>query len=155
MDKVIVTGLLVIAAVTAALVVVMTVIPSLGSTGQSVVQSQQEAAGRIMTSIEIIAVSAKTNRIDAWVKNVGVATVSAVSKSDVFLVTPGTRYDAVKYNPAGGDNTWVEDPLGASWNRGDTLHLVIDPAGTLPAGTHMLRIGTPNGVAAEYTFSWQ
>ena len=76
------------------------------------------------------------------------------TESDVFVVTPGTRFDAMTYS-ASGDNTWVEEPLGATWSRGDTLHLVITLAAANPLGSgeHMLKVSTSNGVPAEKSFS--
>ena len=52
------------------------------------------------------------------------------------------------------DNTWVEDPVGSSWNPRDTMHIVITlpVADPLVVGNHVLRVSTPNGVAAEKTF---
>ena len=156
MDKVIVTALLTIGAVTAALVVIFSIGPSIGASSQAVAESQNEAADRIRTSIEIIAVASNSagTQIDAWVKNVGVEPIRPVKKSDVFVITPGTRYDAMTYNTAGGDKTWRDDPAGLSWNRGDTLHIIIDlSASALATGDHQLRVSTRNGIIADKTFS--
>ena len=156
MDKVIVTALLIVGAVTAAVVVISSIGPSLSSSSQSIMESQRETSGKIRTSIEIIATSTLTgSQVDAWVKNVGLDPINAVSKSDVFVITPGTRFDSMTYSATGGDNSWVENPVGAPWDRGDTLHMVI----TLPAsnplavGDHVLRVSTPNGVISDKTFS--
>lgn len=156
MDKVIVTGLLVIGSVTAALVVILTIGPSVSGSSQSVLESQREASIRIKTNIEIIAVAANSGGtlVDAWVKNVGVASILGLDTSDVFVITPGSRFDAMAY-AASGDNTWTETPLGASWNRGETLHMAITlPVGSpLVTGDHMIRVSTPNGIVAERAFS--
>lgn len=120
-------------------------------------ESQQQSATRIMTSIELIAATTNITgtAVDAWVKNVGLVPINAMEKSDVFVITPGTRFDAITYNSAGGNNTWVETPLGSSWNRGDTLHvqITLPISGALTTGDHMIRISTPNGVVADKTFS--
>ena len=156
MDKVIVTGLLIIGSVAAAVMVLLTVGPSVAGSSQSVVEIQKETSNRIKTNIEVIAVAADSagTQIDAWVKNVGVAPILGLSGSDVFVVTPGTRYDAMGY-AASGDNTWAESPSGATWNRGETLHITITlPVGDpLSIGDHRLRVSTPNGVVAERVFS--
>ena len=67
MDKVIVTALLTIGAVTAALVVIFAIGPSIGRSSDAVVASQAEAAGRIRTSIEVIAVASNAagTKVDA------------------------------------------------------------------------------------------
>ncbi len=157
MDKVIVTALLTIGAVTAATVVIFSMGPTISKSTQAVSESQAEASNIIRTSIEIIAVApdAAGTQIDAWVKNVGVEPISPVSKSDVFVITPGTRFDAMAYNTAGGDNTWTDSPAGSDWNRSDTLHIVITlpAASPLAAGDHKLRVSTRNGVTADMTFS--
>lgn len=157
MDKVIVTALLTIGAVTVALMVILSIGSSVSSSGQAVSESQNEAADRIRTSIEIIAAApnAAGTQIDAWVKNVGVEPISPVNQSDVFVITPGTRYDAMTFNTAGGDKTWKDDPLGSSWNRSDTLHIIIDlSASALTTGDHQVRVSTRNGVTADITFSY-
>lgn len=157
MDKVIVTALLTIGAVTAAMVVIFAMGPSINSSSQAVAESQSESANRIRTSIEIIAVASNAagTQIDAWVKNVGVEPISPVNKTDVFVITPGTRFDAMVFNTAGGDNTWTDSPLSSPWNRSDTLHIVITlpPGSPLAAGDHRLRVSTRNGIVADKTFS--
>ena len=156
MDKVIVTGLLIIGSVTAAVLVIITITPTIAETSQSMIESSREASNRIMTDIEVIAVATDPagTRVDAWIKNVGVAQIQTISKSDVFVVTPGTRFDYMIYAPS-GDNTWIETPLGVSWNRGDTLHIAITlpTSNPLGVGNHVLKVATPNGVPAERTFN--
>lgn len=157
MDKVIVTALLIIASVAAATVVMTTILPSVSSGSQSVVETQQGSAGRLRTSIEVIAATAGVTgaTVDAWAKNVGLDPISPVNKTDVFIITPGTRFDAMTYSASGADNTWVEDPPGARWDRGQTLHIRVTlPAGNpLASGDHVIRVSTPNGVSADQTFS--
>ena len=156
MDKVIVTGLLIIGSVTAALMVILTIGSSVSGSSQSILEIQREASVRIKTNIEVIAVAADSSgtQIDAWVKNVGVVAIMGLDTSDVFVVTPGFRYDSMTY-AASGDNTWIELPAGSSWNRGETLHISITlPAGSpLASGNHMIRVSTPNGIVAERVFS--
>lgn len=156
MDKVIVTALLVIGAVTAAVVSIMWLVPAVSISSQATASAAQEASSRILTSIEIIAVASNSEgtTVDAWVKNVGAAPILGIAKSDVFIITPGTRYDAMTH-AASGDNSWTEQPPDSAWNRGDTLHMSITLAAGAPLalGDHSLRISTPNGVIAEKFFS--
>jgi hypothetical protein len=156
-DKVIVTALLIIGSVAAAAVVMTTILPSVSSGSQSVIETQQGSAGRLRTSIEVIAATSNVTgtTVDAWAKNVGLDPVYPVSKADVFVITPGSRVDAMAYSASGGDNTWVEDPVGARWDRADTLHIrvtlpVSDP---LAVGDHVIRVTTANGVSSDKTFS--
>ena len=156
MDKVIVTALLVIGAVTAAVVTITTISPAVSSSSQATGTAAHEASSRILTSIEIVAVTSNSagTTVDAWVKNVGAIPILAIQKSDVFIITPGTRYDAMTHAPS-GDNSWTEQPPDSPWNRGDTLHMGITlPAGVpLTMGDHTLRVSTPNGITAEKFFS--
>ena len=165
MDKVIVTGLLVVGSVTAALVVMLALLPVISSSSSAVIESQSEAADRIRTDIEIIAVSGNItgDRIHAWVKNVGTFSILAIERSDVFLVRstdPGNRFDSIAYATTTTDNdvskTWTGDrkERGLSWERGDTLLVQIELRGSdlLGTGDHALRFSTPNGITAEKTF---
>lgn len=160
MDKVIVTGLLVIGAITAAVVVITTMIPLISRSTGSAVESQQEAAKRIETSIEIIALapSAAGNRIDVWVKNVGVATIDAIDKSDVFLIKQGVSATAMKYSSIAATKTWSGDlkEQGLSWSKGSTLQITITLLGAdvLTAGEYLLRVSTPNAITADKIFSF-
>ncbi len=161
MDKVIVTSLLIIGSVAAAIVVVMAMGPSISLGSQSAVESSRAAADRMKTNTEIIAVGVDSvgQRIDAWVKNVGVATIDAVEKSDVFLIQPGTRFESIPYS---GDPTsssyWYGDleENGLPWAKGDTLQITVE----LPTGDsilqdiqYLLRVSTPNGITAEKSFT--
>ena len=156
MDKVIVTTLLLIGSVTAALVVMMSVGPSISQASQSLVETNRDTSNRIKTDIEIIAIASNSagTQIDAWIKNVGVVPIYAIDKMDVFVITPGTRFDAMTYAPS-GDDTWTDTPLSSAWSRGDTLHITITlPAGNpLGTGVHALGVTTANGVSAERIFS--
>lgn len=156
MDKVIVTALLLIGSVTAALVVMMSVGPSISQASQSLVESNRDTSERIKTNVEIIAVASDSagTTINAWIKNVGVVPIYAIEKMDIFVITPGIRFDAMTH-AANGDNTWTETVLPSAWSRGDTLHITI----TLPAsdplvsGVHALGIITANGISTEKIFS--
>ena len=88
MDKVIVTALLVIAGVTAAGLVMTTLTPIVGSSSQSVVQSQRDLSQRIETDVEITAVHAPPNTptsVRAWIKNVASAEISFLDQADIYI----------------------------------------------------------------------
>ena len=125
--------------------------------GQSVADAQRDTAGRIRTSIDIIAVSSSEGgaQIDVWIKYVGSQPVTAISMSDVFLTQTGTRFDAFTYDPDPGapDNTWQTVPADATWSRGETLHILIDSVEpVVGTGDHTLIVSTPNGITAEKSF---
>ena len=153
LDKVVGRRLLMMDAVLAVLLVVSAIGTTIANSAQSAVDFQQEAVGRV--AIIGVGPNATGDRIDAWVKNVGVAPINAIDESEIFVITAGARFDAMKYGAAGGDNTWVEDPVGSSWDPRDTLHIVMTlPAGDpLAVGEHVLRVFPPNGITVEKTFT--
>ncbi len=160
MDKIIVTAILVIGGVAAVLVVVFALGSSTSNSSQSVATSQQEDAGRTKTSIDVIAVAVRPGglKIDAWVKNTSTVTIEAIERSDLFLIQPGTRYDALTYNDDGATSkTWYGDlkEAGLPWNRGDTLHIIITMSCVdfIPGPKDFaLRMSTPNGIIDEEIF---
>ena len=94
MDKVLVTTLLTMAAVVAAVMVVNTMLPALGRSSSAVLSSSSAAADRLKTDTEIIHVSTDTTGspelVYAWVKNVGAADILAITSSDLFFKTDTT-----------------------------------------------------------------
>ena len=155
LEKVIVTGLLAMAGITAAVLVILTIVPSVSRSSQSVVEGRSQADERIKTRVQIITVIPQPNgvQVDAWLKNIGVASIKAIEKSDVFLIRlDGSWAEAMTYdNGTGGSKTWTGDLN--EWNQGDTLRITIDlSADALTAGIYLLRIATPNGVISDHIF---
>ena len=160
MEKIIVLALLTIAGVTAAVVVMSNIITSSSASSQSVAEIQQDTAVRIKTDIEVLAVGVRPGgaQVDAWVKNVGPAPITAIEKSNLFLIQPGTRFDALTYNNDGvTSKTWYADlkETGRTWNRSDTLHIIITMSGVdIIDGPEdfVLRMSTPNGIINDEIF---
>lgn len=158
MDKVIVTALLVVASVTAASLVMISLMPAISSGTSSAVESNRAQSDRIRTSIEVLAASSSSNGelINAWVKNVGVVGIEAIERSDVFLIKSGTRFDHMTYSNAGTTQTWTGDleENNLSWSRGDTLsiQIVLSTTDAMGTGDHVLQFATPNGISDELTF---
>ena len=158
MDKVIVTALLVVASVTAASLVMISLMPAISSGTSSAVESNRAQSDRIRTSIEVLAASSSSNGelINAWVKNVGVVGIEAIERSDVFLIKSGTRFDHMTYSNAGTTQTWTGDleENNLSWSRGDTLsiQIVLSTTDAMGTGDHVLHFATPNGISDELTF---
>ena len=128
MDKIIVLGILAVGGLAAASIVILTIVSSAGSGGDAVAESQREGAVRTKAEIEVISVAVQPGGavVDAWVKNTGVVNIAAIDKSDLFLIQPDSRYDALTYNNDGvTSKTWYGDlkEAGVSWNRGDTVHI--------------------------------
>ena len=135
-----------------AVVALAAIVNLLNGDSEAVARSQLEPQDKI--AIIAVGPNATGDRIHAWVKNVGFGPISFVEEAEVIVTMPGFRLNTVKYSPAGGGNTWVEDPMGSSWDPGDTLHLIITlPAGSpLAADKQTFRVSTSKGAIADKSF---
>ena len=134
-------------------IVAIAIIVNLSGNTEAVSWSQLEPQDKI----EVIAVApfdVTGDRLDAWVKNVGLGTISFIEKAEIIVGVPGVRLNTMKYRAEGGNNTWVENPVGSSWDPGDTLHLIINlPSGSpLATGKHTFRVSTSTGTHANKSF---
>ncbi|HJO60364.1 MAG: hypothetical protein QGE99_02720 [SAR202 cluster bacterium] len=170
MDKVIVTALLVIAGVTAAGLVMTTLTPIVGSSSQSVVESQKDLSRRIQTDFEITAVHADSDvLVRAWIKNVGGANISFIEQSDVFVSsTDKEQFVFLCYDEpiSCTENKWsafekdgVTKKTGY-WTEGETIQLTLslkdDAISKLVQSTrtYNFEFTTSNGVKSAYQFKY-
>ena len=170
MDKVIVTALLVIAGVTAAGLVMTTLTPIVGSSSQSVVESQKDLSRRIQTDFEITAVHADSDvLVRAWIKNVGGANISFIEQSDVFVSsTDKEQFVLLCYDEpiSCTENKWsafekdgVTKKTGY-WTEGETIQLTLslkdDAISKLVQSTrtYNFEFTTSNGVKSAYQFKY-
>ena len=170
MDKVIVTALLVIAGVTAAGLVMTTLTPIVGSSSQSVVESQKDLTRRIQTDFEITAVHADSAvLVRAWIKNVGGANISFIEQSDVFVSsTDKEQFVFLCYDDpiSCTENKWsafekdgVTKKTGY-WTEGETIQLTLslkdDAISKLVQSTrtYNFEFTTSNGVKSAYQFKY-
>ena len=170
MDKVIVTALLVIAGVTAAGLVMTTLTPIVGSSSQSVVESQKDLSRRIQTDFEITAVHADSDvLVRAWIKNVGGANISFIEQSDVFVSsTDKEQFVFLCYDDPiiCTENKWsafekdgVTKKTGY-WTEGETIQLTLslkdDAISKLVQSTrtYNFEFTTSNGVKSAYQFKY-
>ena len=170
MDKVIVTALLVIAGVTAAGLVMTTLTPIVGSSSQSVVESQKDLSRRIQTDFEITAVHADSDvLVRAWIKNVGGANISFIEQSDVFVSsTDKEQFVFLCYDDpiSCTENKWsafekdgVTQKTGY-WTEGETIQLTLslkdDAISKLVQSTrtYNFEFTTSNGVKSAYQFKY-
>ena len=158
MDKVLVTTLLTMAAVVAAVMVVNTMLPALGRSTSAVLSSSTAASVRLKTDTEIIHVATDTTGspkiVYTWVKNVGGAEITAIDSSDLFFKT-STTFDRLTYDasPSCSAPCWsyaVEG--GGIWRPGATVKVTINLS-TLAAGDYLVRFVTHNAVSAEKEFT--
>ena len=156
MDKVLVTTLLTMAAVVAAVMVVNTMLPALGRSTSAVLSSSTAASDRLKTDTEIIHIASDTSGspeiVYAWVKNVGGAEITAIDSSDLFFKT-STTFDRLKYNASCSSDCWsyiIEDDT--IWRPGATIKVTIYLT-TLASGDYLVRFVTHNAVSAEKEFT--
>ena len=118
--------------------------------------ANESVVRRIGTDVEILGVASNSSGadIEAWIKNVGTYSIGPLSSVDIFLITPGQGYSALRYDPAGLPGSWRENPLGAGWGRGEVISLEIIIPQDFPVSEryHLLRVATPNGVVEEAAF---
>ena len=164
MDKVIVTALLMMAAVVASVLVINSVLPALGRSGSSVLSSSRTASDIIKTDIKIIAVEANGSTVYVWIKNVGSGNVTAINRGDTFLEEVGASFTRMSYvdpgatdacanAPAAVDSWWycIED-AETTWKPNFTVKITM----TLSApasGDYKVKYITNNGVDDEKSFS--
>ena len=177
MDKVLVTGLLIIAAVIAVSVMIGSIGTTIGRSGQAVKESQLSAAKKIETSITIIEAIPQFGpfppppaapqcpgvglpcTVDVWVKNVGQADIRPLSGIDVFVLSSTGHWGEYMTfdagcSPSGASNSWSPLPCGQdNWIPNQTLHIRISVwSSPLSPGHYSLDVTTPNGIQDKFLF---
>jgi len=153
-DKVIVTGLLIISAVVAASIVVITLTPSISIGSASVSDVSLQESDRIRTSLHILSAQVHDDgmSIDAWLKNTGDVPINPVSNIDLILRQDGAGGVYLLHGLVSG-NRWSVVPGTINvLNRGETVRLRIGLADAATPGLYHLSATAPNGVRAETTF---
>ncbi len=170
MDKTIVTILLIIASVVAAVLVIDTTYPAIVRSSNSVVTASQHMQDRIETQVSIVYATGELDSggdwqdtdsdsyfdVKVWVKNVGAGRILGVDMTDVFLGTTGS-YDRIPYvDDAGvGYPRWsytVEN--GTEWGPTNTIEIEIHYSAALTTDTYLVKVITPSGAYDELTFSF-
>ena len=157
MDKVIVSGLLLIASLAAAVITISIITPAIGSDGDSITNSNRIATSFVATGVEGLSAVVEDGNgavISAWFKNVGSADISPISAMDVFLLR-GDRLSGTYIGiPPAADSWSVLDPLGSAvWPRGETIHIrLVLNANPIANGEYIVSLTTPNGVSGEVHF---
>jgi hypothetical protein len=160
MDKVIVSGLLLIASMAAAVITISIITPALGSDRDSITKSNRVATNYVGTGIEGLSAVVEGRNgavVSAWFKNVGSADIKPISAMDVFLLS-GNRFSGtyIEFSspPSGVDSWSVLDPAGSAvWARGETIHIqLVLNARPIATGAYIISLTTPNGVSGEIHF---
>ena len=164
MDRIIVTSILIIAAITSAAMVVF----SLGSSTQEDTQitaNIQDALGdQIRTKIQIISATAdpQGTSFSVWAKNIGSVDIEPIPDTDVFLERIDNRWGAAIPHSEPQGLSWSVQPgiPDNIWKADQILQLVISiPANADPGyptdqrfGAYQVMLVTPNGVHDEKVF---
>ena len=159
MDKVITTGLLIIASVAAAIALINAVIPAMSESASALGAANSSASDRIRTDIEVVHVASDTSpggedQIIIWVKNVGHNQIIPIESSDIFLDMPST-VKQLSYGSSSGAEYWdytIEN--GAQWTQGVTVKMTAHLAdGSVTSGTYSVSVSLYNAVSASKDFS--
>lgn len=160
MEKVIVSGLLIIASVVAAVIAVTAISSTSALDQRSMFESNRVATNIVGTGIEGLSAVVEDRNgavISAWFKNVGSTDIRPVSAMDVFLLS-GNRFSGTYIefsSPPSATDSWsVLDPAGSVvWARGETIHIQLVLNATPRAtGVYIISLTTPNGVSGEIHF---
>lgn len=152
MEKVITSVLLTIAAVTAAVMVTVVVIPQVSAGSGAVAVAGARLQERMKTDIAIIHAAGEPSgqEIRLWVKNTGSTTIEAPQRLDVFLTSSAQH----RYLSHGlGPERWQYELKGAAtWSPGVTAEITIVLSEPV-SGPHTAVVVTPSGVQAKRQFS--
>ena len=163
MDKVIVSGLLLIASVAAAVITISIITPALGSDNESIVKSNKVASTLTSTGFDGITAVVDGGdglNISAWFKNVGSVDIDPISEIDIFLLTGNRlsgRYIPYSDAPISTDRWETVLPGNSSvWARGDTLQirLTLDSSNPITIGRYKLSLTTPIGVSGDVSLEY-
>ena len=162
MDKAIVSGLLIIAAVAAAVITISIITPALGSDRESITRSNRVATDFASTGVDgLSAVARDGGSISAWFKNTGSADIEPILAMDVFLMTEDRlagRYVPFANAPSSTDRWSVNPPANINvWPRGETIEilLTLDAAKPITHGAYTVSLTTPNGVSGNISFDYR
>lgn len=155
MDKVITSGLLIIASIVAAVALINAVIPAMSESSAAMSAANSAASDRIRTDIEVIHVAADPNagQITIWVKNVGSTTIQAIESGDIFLDTPDT-VKHLSHGSGSGSEYWtyvIEN--GSQWSQGVTVRMTVHLSGGVSTGPYTATVSLHNAVSASRDFS--
>ena len=163
MDKVIVSGLLIIASITAAVMTISIIVPGFGSNSESIVRTNRVASDFASTALDGLAAEAVGGSgvtISAWFKNVGSVDVQPISAVEIFLLTGdrrGGRYVPFSSSGSASDSWEVVQPVDSNvWARGEILQiqLTLEPVNPISPGTYKVSLKTPNGISADISFEY-
>ncbi|MCL6430347.1 MAG: flagellin [Anaerolineae bacterium] len=155
MDKAIITILMIVASVVAAVLVFNAAYPAIVQGNGAVLSMKSRIDERLRSQIEVIHACKSADYVDValvWVKNVGSVPIKAVERCDVFFGPEG-RFTRIPYGS--GDPHWEYAVENAPyWEPTATLRVVVDVDYSIaPGERYFFKMVTPSGVSDEFYFS--
>jgi archaeal flagellar protein FlaG len=157
MEKAITTIMITIASVVAIMVVVNAMMPTIQRTSTAVAGSASAVDERLKSEIQIIHATGQPNTTIAyaWVKNVGVATVVPVERTDIFFGPEG-NFARIPYGgPGCTAPCWEYVVENASdWEPTSTVRFNLYLTTSLGSGIpYYMKIVISNGVSDTRYFT--
>ncbi len=155
------SAILTIASIICVFGFVSAVYPSVISAGDPIISRTNAMGEQILTDVEILheTTAANGSEIHIWVKNVGPNGISSglVPESDLFFGESG-NFGRIQYEENGSLapcwNYSIEQSRDDSWDRGETLKIILKPAGIPVSGKkYFIKFGVYNGVSEETYFT--
>ena len=162
--------LMVVASVTASIMVMNAVFPALSRGANSIVRISNQVEDRIESQISIIYATGELDSdevwqdtdsdslfdVTVWVKNVGSSRLLDVGQSDLFLGSSGTFERIPHVDDAGSNYPQWDHSIenGTEWGPTVTVKFSIHYETALSSTTYYLRMITPTGASDEKNFSF-
>jgi len=163
MDRIIVTSILIIGAITGAGLVVFSVTSNTRTDSQVTANLQRALGDQVQTRVQIASATVNTQGTNfvIWATNTGSIDITPIANTDVFLERTDNSWGTRIPNGTAAISWSVEPPpLDNSWEVGETLQFRISlPANADPGfptsdrvGTYRVTLIAPNGARTEYVF---
>ena len=169
-DKVIITTLLIIAGVVAAVLVISAVYPAIATSSGAILRISDTVDTRIETQISVVYATAELDSsqvwqdgnsntffdVFVWVKNVGSAEIVGLSKMDVFYGTDG-NFERIPHEsdaPASFPRWSYTIENGTRWLGSITAKISIHYSAAQTTGTYFVKVVTPSSVSDTHYFSF-
>jgi len=152
LDKMIVTGLLVIAGVLSAVMAFNALFPAIAQSGDAMTGMERRLDDRLKSQVEIIHAARSGDTALVWAKNVGSSRLVGLASVDVFFGPEG-NFTRIPYGS--GTPHWeytIEN--GTEWTPAATVKIsIVNYTFSGPGTRYFVKVVLPNGVDDEYTFS--
>lgn len=166
MDKVITTAMLIVISMVMALMLFNVAYPAIIQGGDAIVSMAGHVEDRMKSQIAIIHASSELDadgwwqdvnnngqfEVFLWVKNVGVARITALDDLDIFFGPEGNFTRIQHESNAGGGTPYWSWTLenAAEWAPTATLRVTIHYIAALSTGRYFAKVTVPSGVWDDY-----